>query len=200
VLHRALRGRPVGSAIDIGSGTGWVVRRLLAHGADSVTGVELTGVAIDRLRRDLPAVTFQQLDVGIEALPAAAAAIDVVTMLDVAYHLVQDAGLDHVVSEITRVLRPGGIALVTDSFAAFAHEPAEHVRFRSLPQWSELLEGHGLSVQQTLPYFKTLSRPRADTWRHWIHPRVRGPLEWAIDTTLPLRPWLRLAVIGSTRK
>jgi SAM-dependent methyltransferase len=198
VLGRALVGRPLDTALDLGSGTGWVIRQLLDRGAGSVTGIELTEVAVEQLRRDLPALTFHQLDLGTATLPAGTSTIDVVTMLDVAYHLVADEELDHVLAEISRVLRVGGIAIITDEFGSDSYRPADHVHFRSHSQWTELLAMHSLRIERTVPYFKSLSRPRDTTWRHWIHPRVRGPLEWAMDTALPLTPWLRLAVIGPT--
>jgi hypothetical protein len=93
------------------------------------------------------------------------------------------------------VLRPGGIAVITDTFGTSTEPGGEHVKFRSMAQWQLLLAESGLTLQRTYPYFRTLSLPRDATWRHWWHPRVRGPVEWAMDTVLPLRPWLRLAVI-----
>jgi SAM-dependent methyltransferase len=195
VLRRALRGVTLGHALDLGSGTGWVVEELIASGATQVEGCELTEIAVDRLRKMMPGRVIHQLDIGSGSLPAANATIDTVTMLDVAYHLVDDRQLAHVIDEIARVMRPGGIAVVTDSFGSESQQPGEHVVFRGRRDWQELLAGSSLAVERTLPYFRTLSRPRAETLRHWWHPAVRGPVEWAMDTALPLRPWLRLAVL-----
>jgi SAM-dependent methyltransferase len=198
VLSRALRGARLDHVLDLGSGTGWVVAELKAAGARQVEGCELTEIAVDRLRRTMPDETFHRVDIARAPLPVADGAIDVVTMLDVAYHLVDDAGLHHAVGEIARVLRPGGVAFITDAFDRDRHTPAEHVVFRGLPQWGNVLAGVPLSIVKTMPYFRTLSHPRTNTWRHWWHPAIRGPVEWAMDTTLPIRPWLRLAVLRRT--
>jgi SAM-dependent methyltransferase len=195
VLGRALRGRRLDRALDLGSGTGWVVAQLAAAGAGRVDGCELTDVGVRRLREAMPDAVFHQLDIGTDPLPADDASVDVVTMLDVAYHLVDDAQLRNVTTETARVLRPGGTALITDTFDRASRAGGEHVLFRGLPAWQSLLADAGLTVTRTLPYFKTLSHPRDATWRHAWHPRIRGPVEWAMDTALPLRPWLRLAVI-----
>ena len=195
VLHRALRGIALDRVLDLGSGTGWVVSELQAAGAKRIEGCELTEVAVSRLRHDLPDIAFHRVDIGAAPLPVDDGTIDAITMLDVAYHLVDDASLRHVMLEIDRALRPGGVAVITDSFGAARHEAGEHVTFRGLPQWDEALTGTALTIARTLPYFRTMSRPRGDTWRHWWHPAIRGPVEWAMDTALPLRPWLRLAVI-----
>jgi SAM-dependent methyltransferase len=195
VLRRALRDVPLGRVLDLGSGTGWVVNELMAAGGRQVEGCELTEVAVDRLRAELPDVRFHQVDIATVRLPAADAGIDAVTMMDVAYHLVDDDGFRHAVSEIARVLRPGGAVVVTDSFGADRQQPGEHVTFRGIAQWNDALAGTGLAIARTMPYFRTMSRPRSQTWRHWWHPAVRGPVEWLFDTTLPLRPWLRLAIL-----
>jgi SAM-dependent methyltransferase len=195
VLRRALRGQSLGHVLDLGSGTGWVLNELKAAGAGRVEGCELTEVGVNRLRADLPGVTIHHLDVGAAPLPAPDGGVDAVTMLDVAYHLVDDGSLRHVMTEIARVLRPDGAALVTDTFGTGRDRAGEHVMFRGVPQWNEALAGTSLRIDVTLPYFRTMSRPRSQTWRHWWHPALRGPVEWAMDTALPLRPWLRLAVI-----
>jgi SAM-dependent methyltransferase len=195
VLQRALRGRAMTRALDLGSGTGWVIPELFAAGATSVEGCELTEVGVERLRTALPEVTFHRVTVGAEPLPVADATVDIVTMLDVAYHVVAPDDFAAAVAEIARVLRPGGAALVSDSFGDQSQSAGDHVRFRSRAEWQDALEGTGLHLVATLPYFKTLSRPRHETWRHWWHPRIRGPVEWAMDTMLPLQPWLRLGVI-----
>jgi SAM-dependent methyltransferase len=195
VLARALRRRRVECAVDLGSGTGWVVRELRKAGAAQVVGCELTEVAVQRLRAAMPRETFHQVDIARAPIPVATGSADVVTMLDVAYHLVDDDGFRHAVGEVARVLRRDGVALVSDAFDRERHSPAEHVAFRGLPQWAAALEGTSLTVEALLPYFKTLSHPRDRTWRHSWHPAVRGPAEWAMDSVLPLRPWLRLAVL-----
>lgn len=195
VLARALRGQRLDDAVDLGSGTGWVVQELRRAGASTVVGCELTDVAVQRLRAAMPKVTFHQVDIATASIPVEDDAADAVTMLDVAYHLVDDDGLHHAVAETARILRPGGIALVSDAFDDTRHMPAAHVAFRGVPQWNAALAGTSLAVERMLPYFKTLSHPRERTWRHWWHPAVRGPAEWAMDTVLPLRPWLRLAVL-----
>lgn len=198
VLRRGLDDAPRADVLDLGSGTGWVMAELRAAGATHLTGCELTEVGVARLRAAMPDADFHRVDLARATLPAGDCSIDVTTMLDVAYHLVEDDGLRHCVGEVARVLRPRAIALVTDAFGDAGHRPAEHVVFRSRPQWDAILAGTGLSVERTLPYFRTLSRPRDATWRHRWHPRIRGPVEWAMDTALPLRPWLRLAVLRRT--
>jgi SAM-dependent methyltransferase len=91
------------TALDVGSGTGWVIEQLLQR-TPNVSGVEITDVALGRLRTRFPQLTLEQAEIGKDPLPFAAAAFDVVTMMDVAYHIVDDAALDNAVTEIARVL------------------------------------------------------------------------------------------------
>src|SRR5262249_32565056 len=115
VLRRALRGRPMTDALDLGSGTGWVITQLQAAGAGRLVGCELPAVGVERLRTTLPDLEFHQVEIGAGRLPADDASVDVVTMLDVAYHVVDEERFKKAVGEIARVLRPGGIAVVSDA-------------------------------------------------------------------------------------
>ena len=193
-LRRALRPLTAGSALDVGSGTGWALRQL-SRGGWSVRGCDIAAVAVARLREELPGIPVSVLDAGVEALPAADAEVTLVTAMDVAYHVVDDARFAHLVAEVARVLPPGGRVIVSDTFGATDVVPAEHVRFRSLASWTALAEPAGLTVDRLLPYFRLLSRPPSASRLRRLPGGVRGAIEYTADGLLPLRPWMRLGVL-----
>ncbi|HEX6391741.1 MAG TPA: class I SAM-dependent methyltransferase, partial [Solirubrobacteraceae bacterium] len=117
VLDELLSGVPFADALDIGSGTGWVTEQLARRGA-AVTGVDVAAPAVEHLRRRFPELTFVRLTVGDEPLPFPDASFDVVTMMDVAYHITDDARWANALGEIARVVRPGGRVVATDAFGA----------------------------------------------------------------------------------
>lgn len=95
--------------LDLGCAGGFMAEAMAARGA-IVTGIDPASAAVEAARRHdhasrLP-ITY---DVGVgEALPYAAESFDAVVCVDVLEHV---ADLDKVLSEIARVLRPGGLFL-----------------------------------------------------------------------------------------
>lgn len=195
VLGKALRRVQPGRAFDVGSGVGWVVELLRRRGWQ-VEGCDLTDVAVTRLREQFPGVPFEVVDAGRDQLPLSDSSTDLVTVIDVVYHLVADEQFQHLLGEIARVLKRGGTALVTDTLGERDVRPAEHVHFRPRGSWNAALASHPLTIVDQLPYFKTLSRlPEDARWLRHLPDGVRGAVEYTADALLPLRPHMRLAVL-----
>lgn len=100
-----VRPLPGASYLDIGCANG-VLTRVYAEriGAAKVTGVDFVDMGIG------PGITFQQANLDTrEPLPFDAASFDVVTCMETLEHL---HDTDHIVSEIRRILKPGGYAII----------------------------------------------------------------------------------------
>jgi SAM-dependent methyltransferase len=194
-LDRALSGRSAGaSALDIGSGVGWVVSYLLQRGF-RVSGCDIAEGAVDRLRRTYPAADFFRLTVGTEPIPRDDASLDVITMMDVAYHIVDDGLWQSAIGEFSRVLRPDGQLVVTDGLGDLPVRDAEHVKKRSLRDWEQATQRAGMRVARTGPLFRWLSRPRAARGWHRVPDGPRGAAEFALDLVAPTPSHLRWAVL-----
>lgn len=195
-LERALAlTGPAGDVLDVGSGTGWVVARLLRHGA-RVEGCDITQVSVERLRARHPELSFFRVELGAQPLPRPDASYDTVTMLDIAYHITDDAHWRAAVGEAARVLRPGGRLVVTDGLGDEDHTPAAHVRFRGLPAWNEAAANAGLVLEHRFAAFRWLSRHAGlRGWRR-LPGGVRGAVEYALERTVPRTPHQRCAVFG----
>jgi SAM-dependent methyltransferase len=202
-LRRALRGlRPPLDALDIGSGTGWVVNEMATWGA-SVEGCDIVESAVQRLRVAYPAVPFFVARWGTAELPRHAAGVDVVTLLDVAYHVVDDDDWRAGVADTARLLRPGGRLIVTDGFGSAAATPAPHVRFRSQAAWAEAGAAAGLDLTSVFPYVSWLSRERrkvgGDGSLARMSDSVRGAVEYGLEVVAPRAAHLRCAVFVRRR-
>lgn len=193
-LDGCLSGIPTGTAaLDVGSGVGWVVRRLLGRGFQ-VDGCDIAPVAVEQLAARIPAASFFSLDLGREEIPRSDGTYGVVTALDVTYHITDDALWLAGMTEIARVLKPGGRLIVSDGLGDADREPAPHVRFRSAGTWNEV-ERLGLKLSEVRPYFRWLSRnPGARGFRH-LGGRPRGAIEYALERLVPRKPHMRCAVI-----
>ncbi|HWE11717.1 MAG TPA: class I SAM-dependent methyltransferase [Solirubrobacteraceae bacterium] len=194
-LDRALAGRSAGtSALDIGSGVGWVVQYLLGRGF-RVTGCDIADVAVARLRDEYPAAAFFPLTVGTDPIPRPDATFDVITMMDVAYHIVDDELWRRAIGEFSRVLKPNGQIVVTDALGSQSIQEAEHVRKRSLAEWEDAAEAAGLRIAQVGSLFRWLSRSSSvPGWRH-VPDGPRGAAEFLLERMAPVTPHLRWAVL-----
>src|SRR5262245_19081086 len=75
--------------LDVGSGTGFYVERWRRTGA-AVTGLDLTEVAVEELRRSFPEIPFVRADIGgaLEQIPLPAERFQAISAFDVLFHLV----------------------------------------------------------------------------------------------------------------
>ena len=198
VLNEALRDVPAGTtALDIGSGIGWVVRYLQARGL-GVAGCDISEDAVAALSRAHPIGDFFSLAIGSEPIPRPDASYDVITMMDVAYHIVDDVRWRAGLAELGRVLRPGGQIVVTDAFGASTQSVADHVRFRSAEDWQDAGAQAGLRVTRVGALFRWIARPRnLRGWRR-LPDDVRGGIEFALESAAPVSPHMRWAVLSTS--
>jgi SAM-dependent methyltransferase len=104
---RLLETEPRGCLLDVGCASGEVAS-LLRESGWQVHGVERDPVLLERARcRGIP---VRVTDIGAEPLPWGAAAFDAVVAGEVIEHVVDT---DHLLREIARVLRPGGVLVIT---------------------------------------------------------------------------------------
>jgi SAM-dependent methyltransferase len=192
-LRRALAGvaAPV-HALDVGSGTGWVVEQLLAIGA-TVEGSDIAAPAVSELSARYPGVAFFELAIGADRVPRPDASYDLVTALDVMYHVTDDGQWHDAVAELARVLRPGGLLVITDGLGDEDFQPAPHVRFRTMGRWLDTAARTGLERHEYGPLFRWLSRSRATPGFRRLPDGVRGALEYTLDRFVPDPPHMRWA-------
>jgi SAM-dependent methyltransferase len=196
-LRRALRPlQPGARALDLGSGTGWVVQELVRAGA-RVEGCDIAELAVERLRERFPEATFFQTTLGAEALPYDDGSFEVVTALDVMYHVTDDDAWLRATREAARVLRPGGLFVTSDGMGKADRVPRSHVRFRSSQRWAEAASEAGLRLERADPYFRWLSREfEQGLLLRRLPGRVRGMVEYALESLAPRPPHMRIAVFA----
>ena len=196
IVARELRriGIP-GRAADIGAAGGGNTRVLLDHGWEAVA-IDSAATAVDLC-----------LAQGIESylgdarfLPLPTASYDLALALNVLEHIEDDRAAT---AEITRILRPGGTALVSvpcDMALWSAHDVAlSRVRRYARSDLAGLLEGAGLRVDSVWSW-NVLLRPVVRWCRHRVphcedmagaHPVVNEFLSMvsAMERRLPLGSW-----------
>ena len=187
--------------LEIGVGVGAYLDFWQRVGVRDITGLDLSASAIGFLAERYPKVRFMRRDVTAANLQAdCGTGYDIVTALDVLYHVVDGALLDSALRNIFEVLRPGGVFALHDEFL---HRPGEHhgyIYWRSLDQWQQALSRAGLEVVYRTPIFFCMVQPNdcatprgaARMDKLWTRsnaviqrfPSLAGALGYAVDTTL----------------
>jgi 2-polyprenyl-3-methyl-5-hydroxy-6-metoxy-1,4-benzoquinol methylase len=201
VLRRVLRSTGVdlrtARALDIGSGTGFVVDVLYAEGARCVTGVDITDHAVGLLRARHPQGQFFQLDVGEPNATVPGAPFDVVTANEVLFHIVDDERYDNAIRNIHDMLLPGGFFVFSDNFVRHGELRTPHQASRSSERIHAAVRAAGLRVVRRVPMFLLMGYPvdssstkHQDRWRGTIGRAARserwGPVLGAALTPLEL--------------
>jgi ubiquinone/menaquinone biosynthesis C-methylase UbiE len=138
---------PADRALDLGVGDGRVASLIRAS---RLVGADVSQVALDRARRRLPEAELVLVEPD-EPLPFADNAFDLVTAIETLEH-VRDVQL--ALSEIRRVLRPGGrLALTTPAsarwrvlFRGIEHPFSPHIRAFTRRSLRTTLETMGFHV------------------------------------------------------
>ncbi len=132
-------------ALDIGCGTGLTAVRLARRPEiDFVIGLDASPAALDHARRrhDLPLVLGSALD-----LPFEDCSFDLVTCFDVLQHLPAGGDL-RAASELHRVLRPSGVALIRSNAVGWdSRRPAGAVCYR-LNELLQVLWSGGFRIRR----------------------------------------------------
>ncbi|POM25265.1 putative S-adenosylmethionine-dependent methyltransferase [Actinomadura rubteroloni] len=152
---------PPGIALDIGAGGGAVSRALMSQSWD-VTAVDTSPSAVAHCR----AIGVDAYEADARWLPLPSDAFDLVTCFETLSRIEED---DQAAHELTRVLRPGGTALITvphDMALWSAHDlTLGRVRRYSRDAATLLLTEAGLTVD-ALINLNTLLRPLIRLTRH----------------------------------
>ncbi len=107
ILDRYLPSAPGPRLLDVGCGTGHYLSRLQQRGFE-VAGIDGSEEMLARARESNPAADLRLADV--EALPFPDGQFDVVVSIEVLRYLADPRGA---LAEMARVLRPGGVCLLT---------------------------------------------------------------------------------------
>ena len=150
---------PAPAVLDIGSGTGFYVRCWQELGVRDLVASDLTDVAVAGLASAFPGVQSRALDVTDPLEPELEAGFDVVSAMDVLFHIVDDAAYERALANLGRLVRPGGHLVLSENFLHGPEQRGEHQVSRSIEHITGLLRGAGLEPVSRVPMFVLMNTP-----------------------------------------
>ena len=145
------------SILDVGCGPGFFVDYYNKKGAKKITGIDITKVSISMLKEKYPTYNFQVADIGDPNLHCFKETFDIINVFDVLYHITDDERFETAISNISR-LCAGGHVLITDVFRKGEVVPAEHVHYRSLEMYKEILSKNNIEILDIFPMYYLMGR------------------------------------------
>ncbi len=155
-FRRALKGLmyywPDVKIFEAGFGVGFYLQYFVQAGVRQVTGIDLSAPAVIHAQKLFPNYELFQHDL-TEPIPLPTQSFDLVTTIDVLYHIVDDHRWNMALGNACSLLKPGGVLVLTDKFAAKGTLNQFHVKRRSLETYYSVLQSYGMQVERILPVF-----------------------------------------------
>ncbi|NMX21368.1 hypothetical protein C5S30_02800 [ANME-1 cluster archaeon GoMg4] len=147
------------SILDVGCDTGFFVNYYHKKGAKKITGLDITKTSISMLKEKYPAYNFYVADISDPNHPLKLKEkFDIINAFDVLYHVTDNGKFETAINNISSLCLGGGYVLITDVFWKDDIIPAEHVRFRSLQKYKEILPKNNIEILDIFPIYYLISR------------------------------------------
>lgn len=153
--------------LDIGSGTGFWLGLWKSVGVRSLTGTDITAVAVERLKVAYPGIEIIQLDIAEKSERFRSEdKFDLISAFDVLFHITDDCRFQKAIENVSRMLIPGGYFLFSDNFVHGKAARANHQVSRSLRQIEDAVTARGMRILRRVPMFVLMNAP-IDTSAKW---------------------------------
>ena len=152
---------------EAGFGTGYYLQLWQSLGIHQVMAMDISPAAVRRAQALFP--EFEVLCGDIVQPSGHDGDFDVVTAIDVLYHITDDGSWSQALRNLSRMVRSGGHLVLTDKFPP--HEPYQsfaHVRRRPYDWYARELAESGLRVTATYPVFIFMDDPLPCGRPRWL--------------------------------
>ncbi|MHC4696755.1 MAG: class I SAM-dependent DNA methyltransferase, partial [Planctomycetota bacterium] len=145
--------------LDVGTGTGFYIDCWRELHVRSISGLDLTSVAVRGLEKRYPDCTFHKLDFTGSIAELRGQRFDFVSCMDVLFHIVGDLRYRRAVENVYNLLRPGGLFVFTEAFLCDEARRLKHVVHRSSAEIERLLVAAGFQLVRRQPFLALMNDP-----------------------------------------
>ncbi|MEV4225080.1 class I SAM-dependent methyltransferase [Nonomuraea sp. ATR24] len=177
--------------LDVGSGTGFYIRQWRALGVETITGSDLTQAAVDRLRERFPSASFLRLDIADPAGALEPGSYDVVSAMDMLFHITDDDRYKAALRSIGEAVRPGGVFVLSENFLHRPEQRSDYQVNHTLPWITAALDEAGFDVIRRVPMLVLMN---AQVDAHPLWRKLWGGLLRAVTLT-EVTGWLAGALL-----
>jgi 2-polyprenyl-3-methyl-5-hydroxy-6-metoxy-1,4-benzoquinol methylase len=159
---KAAHFNPVGaSVLEIATGTGVYVEAWQKRKVSRLVGIDISAAAVAELQRRFPKYEFYKRDLAKPGLvDVVGNGFDVVTAIDMLYHIVQDSDFPIALRNIAETVKPGGLFAIHDLFLHTAEYDAGYIKLRTLDTYRAALDAAGFDIVWRKPTFFFAVQPR----------------------------------------
>jgi SAM-dependent methyltransferase len=151
--------------LDIGSGTGFYLDRWRELGFRHISGSDVSEMAVERLRERYPSLDIAQLDIGEESAGPIRRQFDIVSIIDVLFHITSDHKYERAFENLAKLVKPGGVLVFSENFVhQVGSRDAQQIN-RSIADIESLLEKVGFEPLARRPMFVLMNYPVDSTSR-----------------------------------
>jgi SAM-dependent methyltransferase len=145
--------------LDVGSGTGFYLDRWRELGFRNISGSDVSEMAVQRLQERHPSLDIAQFDIGEESAVLLQHQFDVVSIVDVLFHITSDRKYKQAFENLGKLVKPGGFLVFSENFV---HQPGprdtQQVN-RSIADIETLLRNVGFDPLARRPMFVLMNYP-----------------------------------------
>lgn len=176
--------------LDIGSGTGMYLGWWRRAGAGVVIGSDRADSAVQQMRAHR-SERVERLDISAGIGPFEEGSFDVVSCMDVLFHITDDEQYLAALSNASRLLRPGGHFVFSENFLHRRADRTAHQVNRSLTWITDALRERDLVIERRAPML-VLMNAQVDAPKVWR--KLWGGALRAVTLTAPTG-WLAGAAL-----
>lgn len=129
--------------LDIGCGNGYYIPTFLNLNIKTYSGIDITDVLFDNLKNKFPSLVFAKIDICKE-LPTYVGKFDIITMIDVTQHIVDDYLFKFAMENIKQLLKPKASFIVT-SWCEDQGKRTHYEYARDISAYKNIFKGYKFS-------------------------------------------------------
>lgn len=144
--------------LDVGSGTGFYVAVWQELGVRDLVGVDITQTARQQLQLRFPEYRFYTANIG-QSIVWPDCDFDVISAIDVLFHIVDETEYSQAVLNLSALLKPGGLLILSENFLHGEPRSTVHQVSRTLATIERLLASSGFDVVKRAPLQYLMNAP-----------------------------------------